>query len=203
MSVHQVSCNNCLNDERICKILAEDQNIIDIITKNLLNVDKNTYSAHSAQLLANGISITYLPRLEVYSALPPIILRFQPCTNQDSMMNAIDQCFQVYQQSKQLPVILFISSDKLSKPFLDSFVPSESKPYLFYLPNTVWSSKCLLISEQSISQSTCKNENLNELVALSMILLQDKRTIVTLNKLHNPALQYLYDTFKPIFEDNF
>ncbi|RCH80810.1 hypothetical protein CU097_001677 [Rhizopus azygosporus] len=99
MSVHQVSCNNCLNDERICKILAEDQNIIDIITKNLLNVDKNTYSAHSAQLLANGISITYLPRLEVYSALPPIILRFQPCTNQDSMMNAIDQCFQVYQQT--------------------------------------------------------------------------------------------------------
>lgn len=33
MSVHQVSCNNCLNDERICKILAEDQNIIDIITE--------------------------------------------------------------------------------------------------------------------------------------------------------------------------
>lgn len=66
-------------------------------------------------ILANGVSIIYTPHLAVHSALPPIIIQFYPHASQDTMRNATDQCFQVYLRSNQLPVILFISSDKSLK----------------------------------------------------------------------------------------
>jgi hypothetical protein len=62
--------------------------------------------------LANGVSIIYTPHLAVHPDLPPIIIQFHPHASQDTMINATDQCFQVYLRSNQLPVVLFISSDK-------------------------------------------------------------------------------------------
>lgn len=74
MSSHQFSCYDYLSNEQVCKILSEDQNIIDIITENLLNVYENIYMCDSFEILRNGVSIMYKPRLENHSALPPIIL---------------------------------------------------------------------------------------------------------------------------------
>ncbi|KAG1452889.1 hypothetical protein G6F56_007705 [Rhizopus delemar] len=105
-----------LNYEQICKILSEDQEVIDIITKDLLNVYEDSYTLDSAQILANG------------------------------------------------------------------------------------SRKCLLISERSFGQGAPKDENLNELVALSMCLLQDEQIIATLGRSQNAAIQHLYDKYKAIFD---
>ncbi|KAI8051786.1 hypothetical protein BDF21DRAFT_432129 [Thamnidium elegans] len=119
-----------LNYEQICKILSEDQEVIDIITKDLLNVYEDSYTLDSAQILANGVSVTYTPHLAVHSVLPPIIIQFYPHASQDIMINATDQCFQVYLRSNQLQAILFISSDKTSKSFFDPSVQLQSKSYL-------------------------------------------------------------------------
>lgn len=189
-----------LNYEQICKILSEDQEVIDIITKDLLNVYEDSYTLDSAQILTNGVSVTYTPHLAVHSALPPIIIQFHPHANQDIMINAIDQCFQVYLRSNQLPVVLFISSDKASKSFFVPFVQLQSKSYLYHLPNAVWSRKCLLVSECSFGQGAPKDENLNELVALSMCLLQYEQIIATLGRSQNAAIQHLYDKYKTIFD---
>ncbi|EIE78687.1 hypothetical protein G6F46_001062 [Rhizopus delemar] len=189
-----------LNYEQICKILSEDQEVIDVITKDLLNVYEDSYTLDSAQILTNGVSVTYTPHLAVHSALPPIIIQFHPHASQDIMINAIDQCFQVYLRSNQLPVVLLISSDKTSKSFFDPFVQLQSKSYLYHLPNTVWSRKCLLVSERSFGQGAPKDENLNELVALSMCLLQYEQIIATLGRSQNAAIQHLYDKYKTIFD---
>ncbi|KAI8640370.1 hypothetical protein BD408DRAFT_452684 [Parasitella parasitica] len=151
----------------IRKILLEDQEAIDIVTKDLLNVYEDSYTIDSAQILANGSSVTYIPHLAVHSALPPITFQFNLHASQDTMINAIDQYFQVYLRSNQLPM--------------------QSKSYLYHLPNTVW---------RSFGQDAPKDENLNELVALLMCLLQDKQTIATVGRSLNAAIQYLYDRYK-------
>lgn len=110
------------------------------------------------------VSATYTLHLTVHSALPPIMVHFHPHASQDIMINAIDQCFQVYLRNSQLPVVeLFISSDKTSKSFFDPFVQLQSKLYLYHLPNTVRSCKCLLISERFHGQGAPEDENSNKL----------------------------------------
>lgn len=88
-----------LNYEQISKILSENQEFIKIINKDLLNVYENSYTLDLAQILANGVSVTYTPHLAVHSALPSIIIQCHPHVSQYIMINAIDQCFQVYLRS--------------------------------------------------------------------------------------------------------
>ncbi|KAI8647267.1 hypothetical protein BD408DRAFT_408880, partial [Parasitella parasitica] len=199
MSSHQFSSNDYLNNEQVCKILSEDQNIIDIITENLLNVYENTYMCDSFEILGNGVRITYKPRLVNHSALPPIILNFQPYINQDAMTNAIDRCYQVQVQKNQLPLILFICSERLSDPILDLFVPLQGNSYLYYLPDTFWSQKCLLISEHSFKRNIGDDKNINGLAVLAMFLLQENQAIAKIGKSKDTATQELYIKCKNIF----
>lgn len=62
------SQEHMLNYEQICKILSEDQEVINVITKDLLNVYEASYTLDSAQILANGVSVTYTPHLAVVVA---------------------------------------------------------------------------------------------------------------------------------------
>lgn len=145
---------------------------------------KGTYAFDSARISPSGVMVMYIPRLDI--ALPPIILRIQPHINQNVMISAIDYCVDIYLQYNQLPLVLFIASDKLSDPFLDSFLPLESNRHLHVLPNTVWCRKCFFLS----SSSDDANNHKDELLALSRTLLHG-----TNSPSLRPALRKVSDTF--------
>ncbi|CDH60556.1 hypothetical protein RO3G_03391 [Lichtheimia corymbifera JMRC:FSU:9682] len=133
-----------LQPEQILEILSE-VNVIDIVAKTLLNVYEGTYSLSSTLKIQNGVLATYVPSREIGNALPPIILNIQPNLDQEGMTNAIDQCLQTHEQHHQLPVILFISSNKPTEAFLAPFKPVPSKPHLYFLPNAAWCCKCFFL----------------------------------------------------------
>ncbi|KAI7858446.1 hypothetical protein BDC45DRAFT_498379 [Circinella umbellata] len=134
-----------VQQERILKMLSE-KNVIDIIAKTLVNVYEGTYSLSSTLNVENGILATYIACREIDNALPPIILHIQPNLCQDGMTTAVNQCLQIYQQYHQLPVILLITSNKLTDPFFAPFKPVPDKSDLYFLPNAAWCGTCFLLS---------------------------------------------------------
>ncbi|KAI8065515.1 hypothetical protein BC940DRAFT_304297 [Gongronella butleri] len=164
-----MSADSPLHRERICKKLVEDQAIIDVIAKNMLNVYEGTYSFSKILDEQNTIVVTYVPKLPFDNALPPIILRLQSQLDQVEMTTAINHSLDVYQQYHQLPAVLFILPNKLSNPFLDPFDPIQDKPYLFCLPGAAWCCKCFLLSNNVENTSTYQED---ELYKLSRLLLE-------------------------------
>lgn len=98
----------------------------------------------------------------------------------------------------QLPLIVFICSVRPSEPILDLFVLLQGNSYLYYLPDTFWSQKCLLMSEHSFGRNIGDDKNINGLAVLSMFL-QEKQAIAKIEKSKDPVTQELYIKCKNIF----
>jgi len=180
-----------MNKSRIYSILSEHQKIIDNVARSLLNVHEASYTFASARINDDGLVVTYESYSNMSFPLPPIVLQIYTHADQQIMANIIEYCVQLYQQCSQSPVLLCIFSNDIPPSILDLFIPYPDHSHVYYLPNTVWARECLLIPNQKIKKCIQEDEKLDELVALSIFLLHDKREIVALTK--DPTIKYLCD----------
>ncbi|ORE02519.1 hypothetical protein BCV72DRAFT_297693 [Rhizopus microsporus var. microsporus] len=194
--------------DKLSKSVAKHQAVVDLVTKALLNVSDNTYTAAETEWPDNiCCDILYLPRLALNRTLPPVMVEIQSLVNQDLMNRAIQCCLHVYRKYEVLSVLLIVCTEKLSScRLMDSFTACCDKPFLRQSSSNFWAQHCFLLSKSTIEHFANANGNPDPLVALSMLLTYKKRCIMKFDRwdcrrtMDDPTIVALYSITKPIFE---
>ncbi|KAI9489847.1 hypothetical protein BDB00DRAFT_769882, partial [Zychaea mexicana] len=114
----------------LSKAILKTSTAIDIITSDLLNVPKGTYTTATTEWDNGSRSdILYVPCLGIQNSLPPILIEVQAIVNEASMERLFKYSQNAKQVYKSYPLVMVFCIDKLSPlTFITKFTPVDGKP---------------------------------------------------------------------------
>lgn len=180
--------------DRFSKLLARDQEIIDMITQSLVDTPPGTFHAEATSFIKTECDVLYVSK----SDQTPIIVEFQGKVDQSFMTRAIGYCLDVTRITKQLPIILVFCLKSASRVISKTFEPSSAcRPWLLHSEAaTHYATEFYMVTPQSIDpwiqSSSTSNNTLDPLLALAHFFISGQPSIIGMTRWDDPSIIRLY-----------
>lgn len=187
---------------QLSKMIMKTPNVVDLVTSDLLDVPKGTYTTASTEWQNGSRSdILYVPRLGIQNSLPPILIEVQLIINEPFMQRLVQYCQSVLQLYKSYPLVLVFCIDKVSpSTLITKFKPVDVKPWMHSIKCCdFWAKSCYLVPKSTLS-SEGSGANVSPLLALSTFLIEQSPTLYGHSHPDHPTIRMLYRLAKECIE---
>lgn len=185
--------------DRLSKTILKSTTALDIITTNLVNTPKGTYTTASSEW-DDGTrgDILYVPRLGIHNGLPPILVEIQAVVSEAFMERVVNYSQRAKQVYRVYPLVLVFCINKVSPALITKFTIIPDKPYMLKLNcSDFWAKECLIITKESASHEyPTMTSQLPPLQALAAFFTNQSATIYGSSYPDDMTMQALYTVAK-------
>lgn len=183
----------------ISKAILKENNVVDLITRAILDVPNGTYTAVAPTEWSDGTrsDVVYIPRLSISKSLPPFLIEVQRTVRESFMQRVIHYCIHINRAFDRKPIVLIFATDSICpNSLLEQFKPSSpDKPWL----NTCsahyfWAKDCFVIAKHTLN--SFDETSMEPLLALAQFFIEQQPTLFEHTCAANATIQMLYGLAK-------
>ncbi|CEG76786.1 hypothetical protein RMATCC62417_11638 [Rhizopus microsporus] len=177
-----------LGSDLISRIILTDQQIINVMTKNLVGTPENVNAAVPTEFC----DVLYIPNA-THNTLPPIIFKIQKNIDEPFIVRVIHYCTLVYAKYKKHPLIVLLGISNFTTSVFSSTVPCVKFPFAKEITSCFWTQHCLLLSSSMLATLSQYIEQLHPLAALGYFMCSQALSMNMLDYgKHDNTIKLLY-----------
>ncbi|ORX56876.1 hypothetical protein DM01DRAFT_1334435 [Hesseltinella vesiculosa] len=165
-------------------------------------VDENTQDLYVTRptewLNMTRSDVVYTPRNRSDNHLPPFLIEIQHTVSLAFYRRLNGYCLEIDKTLPVLPIVIVFGIHSTTADILDMASPSEKFPFVLELPCAGWAKAVYLLNVGTI-RPHLHTHPLDPLVAICHFFVEQKTSLISLERRDDPTLNLLYSVAKKIF----